>query len=231
MTFRLALVHESLEFAEDAFRIGSRPRERRGIGAAAEIHRLALGMLWHPADAEQARQDILRQAEELRVVVDDRDSRASLLGIAARHLLGRASSDFERQGWTFEALSEDLLRGRDEPLPPNAFGDRSLALLEEMKLGCWQTMLLCLDRPHRIAYLLSTLDDMDANTGALVLGIEEAEYLARAAHAEELIRGFLETHCGLVNREQACRCSRRLGRALVTGRVDPDELLFARRAS
>jgi hypothetical protein len=231
VTFRLALVPEPLEFAEDVFGTDSRPRLRSTIGVTAEIDRLALGMLWHPADAEQAREDILREAEELGVDVDDTESRAPLLGIAARHLLGRAPSHFERQRWTFEALAEDLLRGRDEPLPPTAFGEHSLALVEEVKLGCLQTMVLCVDRPHRIAYLLSTLDDMDPSTGALVLGIEAAEYRARAARAEELIRGFMESHCGLVNREKPCRCSRRLGRALITGRVDPDEFLFARHAN
>ena len=194
---------------------------------ADEIYRLALGMLWHPSDAEQAKIEILRQAEELELEFGDRDSRALLLGVAVRHLLERAPSDFERQGWTFDALAEDLERGRDEPLPPKAFGDRSLALLEEVKIGCWQTMLLCIDRPHRVAYLLSTLDDLETHTAASVLELETEEFLARAGRAERTIQGFMEGHCGLVNRAHPCRCSRRLGRALVTGRVDPDELLFA----
>jgi hypothetical protein len=35
-------------------------------------------------------------------------------------------------------------------------------------------------------------------------------------------------HCGLVDPANPCRCSRRVGTALATGRVDPGNLLFVR---
>src|SRR5688572_24988393 len=39
--------------------------------------------------------------------------------------------------------------------------------------------------------------------------------------------GFMRRACGIVNPESACRCARRIGHAVQTGRVDPDNLLFA----
>jgi DNA-directed RNA polymerase specialized sigma24 family protein len=224
---RLAFLNDLEEFAADSSRTGTRPRHGALPAVADEIRRLALGMLWHPADAEAAAQHILRAATE-----DCSDSgeprRVALLRMAARHLLASEPSPFERQGWTFEALAADLTRGRDEPLPPSAFGPRSLVLVEEVKRGCWLTMLLCLDRPHRIAYLLSSLDNMDEHTGAAILEVDVADFQARAQRARELVARFTHENCGLVNRSHPCHCSRRLGRALVTGRVDPDELLFVR---
>jgi len=193
--------------------------------ARDEVYRLALGMLWHPADAEHATREILKEA--LGRGVAPIGERAAFLRIAARHLLERTPNHFERQRWTFETLADDLARGRDEPLPPRAFGTHSLALVEEVKLGCWQSMLLCLDRPDRIAYLFRTLGDMDDRTASAVLELELDEFRARANRAERLVHQFAEENCGLVNRERPCRCNLRLGRALVTGRVDPDELLFA----
>lgn len=184
-------------------------------------------MLWHPADADRATELILRAATEARTPTGEL-RRVSVLRAAVRHLLSREPSLFERQGWTFEMLAADLALGRDEPLTPSAFGPHSQALIDEVKFGCWQTMLLCLARPHRIAYLLASTGELDARASAAVLELDVDEFRARARHAGALIQHFLEDNCGLVNGERPCHCSRRLGRALMTGRVDPDELLFAR---
>jgi len=227
LTDRLTFLNDLQEFAAESSRTGTRPRHGAVPAVADEIRRLALGMLWHPTDAEHAVQHILRAATEDRSAPGE-SRRVALLRMAARHLLAAEPSPFERQGWTFEALAADLTRGLDEPLPPSAFGPRSLLLVEEVKRGCWLTMLLCLDRPHRIAYLLSSLDDMDEHTAATVLEVEVADFQARANRARELVAKFTNKNCGLVNRSHPCHCSRRLGRALVTGRVEPDELLFVR---
>src|SRR4030095_3142565 len=102
------------------------------------IYGSAPGCLGPPAEAEDARREILREFEDLGIDVGNRRSRATLLAIAARQLLARPLSLFERPGWTCEALGEDLVRGSDEPLPPRAFGEHSLSLVEEVRLGCWQ---------------------------------------------------------------------------------------------
>jgi hypothetical protein len=203
-----------------------RPRHGALPSVADDVRKLALGMLWHPAHAEHAAQKILRAATEERSAPGE-PRRVAVLRRAARELLAGEPSPFERQRWTFQALAEDLARGRDEPLPPQAFGEHSSALVYEVRRGCFQTMLLCLDRPRRIAYLLATLDDMDDNFASAILEIPTDEFRGRAADAQRLVARFAEENCGLVNRARPCRCSRRLGRALVTGRVDPDELLFA----
>ena len=39
----------------------------------------------------------------------------------------------------------------------------------------------------------------------------------------------MQTHCGLIDPANPCRCRRRIGAAIHRGRVDPDNLLFARR--
>jgi hypothetical protein len=39
----------------------------------------------------------------------------------------------------------------------------------------------------------------------------------------------MEGNCGLIDPANACRCRRRVGAAIACGRVDPGNLLFARR--
>lgn len=45
--------------------------------------------------------------------------------------------------------------------------------------------------------------------------------------ARRRLHAFLRRKCGLVDRDNPCRCHRRVGHAVEKGRVDPDDVLFA----
>jgi hypothetical protein len=88
-------------------------------------------------------------------------------------------------------------------------------------------MLLCLDRPHRLAYILGDILELDSREAADVLEIASATFRQRLSRARRAIVGFTMAKCGLVNRENACRCRRRVNSALESERIDPEHLLFA----
>jgi hypothetical protein len=126
---------------------------------------------------------------------------------------------------SFEDFGADLAAGLAEP-PQTC--DVDLAILEtEVKLGCTTAMLLCLDREHRLAFVLGTVFDLAGADAAGICGVEPATYRKRLSRARERIRIFMSGACGLVNPEATCRCARRVRPALATGRVDPRRLLFA----
>jgi hypothetical protein len=56
--------------------------------------------------------------------------------------------------FNFQSFAEDLADGLSSDGPSEA--ERSL-LIEEVKLGCTLGMLQCLDRPHRLAYVLGEI--------------------------------------------------------------------------
>jgi hypothetical protein len=64
-----------------------------------------------------------------------------------------------------------------------------------------------------------------------VLGIDPAAFRKRLSRARRRIRDFMRGHCGLVNADAACSCSRRITPAIQRGRVDPAHLLLAGRGA
>ncbi len=109
-----------------------------------DIYRLALRMLWHPADAEDATQEaLIRILTRVGSYRGDAAFRTWAYRVAANHILNWRQSRVEQQNLTFRRFAEDLSEGLEEPDP--ATPDAGL-LAEEVKLGCTLGMLLCLDR-------------------------------------------------------------------------------------
>ena len=67
--------------------------------------------------------------------------------------------------------------------------ERSL-LVEEVKIRCTLGMLQCLDRPHRLAYLLGEILDMPGPEAAEALKISPYAFRKRLQHARTAIVSF-----------------------------------------
>jgi RNA polymerase sigma factor (sigma-70 family) len=192
------------------------------------VYSIALRMLWHPEDAADATQEIL-----IRVITHLGDFRGEsrfmtwVYRVAVNHLSTVRKGRLERLEYTFEGfgreLDENLVEGDESR---DAEAERSL-LLEEIKIGCTHGMLLCLDRPHRLAYILGEILDLTGPEASEALGLSPAAYRKRLSRARARIIEFMKSKCGLVNPENPCRCRRRVPFALETRRVDPQWLLFA----
>jgi RNA polymerase sigma factor (sigma-70 family) len=212
-------------------------RARGGDRAALEallravqdpIYALALRMLWHPADAEDATQEILvKLITRLGSFRGDARFTTWAYRVAVNHLLTTRRRRAERQAMSFDEFGEDLARGLDEPHDPQGVDEALLA--EEVKVGCTQAMLLCLDREHRAAYVLGEVFELDSRDAAYALEISPAAYRKRLQRARERVQSFMAGHCGIVDPANPCRCRRRIGAAIAQGRVAPRALLFARR--
>ena len=195
-----------------------------------DVYRLALRMLWHPQDAEDATQEILLKiVTSVATFRGESSFRTWTLRVAANHLLNVRRSRVEEQRLTFEMFGRDLAEGLVDPPAPLADSPDQALLEEEVKIGCTQAMLLCLDRDERIAYILGDVFELRSEDAAQVLGIESAAFRKRLSRARQRVRAFMREHCGLVNAEAPCSCSRRVAPAIRHGRVDPAHLLFAGR--
>jgi RNA polymerase sigma factor (sigma-70 family) len=189
-----------------------------------KIYLLALRMLWHPEDAKDATQEIL-----LRIITNLGSFRgeSSLFTwayrIGANHLSNWRKSRLESQELTFEAFGRELQEGLASP---PARPDEVL-LFQEIRVGCTLGMLLCLDRPHRVAFILGEILEMDSGEASAILEVSGASYRKRLERARRQIVTFVQSQCGLANPSNQCRCSRRVGQALKLNRVNPQQLLFA----
>jgi RNA polymerase sigma factor (sigma-70 family) len=221
-------MEESLEDLVRRAREGDRESLEHLVSAIQDrVYGLALRMLWHPEDARDATQEILvRIVTRLATFRGESSFSTWTHRVAANYLLSVRKSRLEKQAYTFQRFGEDLDQGLAEvPVVP-AIGETAL-LLEEVKVGCTLGMLTCLDRPHRLAYILGEILEMEGDEAARVLAIRPAAFRKRLSRAREAIVAFTRAKCGLVSPEQPCRCHRRLAHALRLGRVDPQHLLFA----
>lgn len=194
-----------------------------------DIYGLALRMLWNREDAEDATQEILVRAVTRLAQFDFRSKlKTWVYRIAVNYILDVKKSPVERLHVTFERFADDLAEGLSSDGPLDA--ERSL-LTEEVKVGCTLGMLQCLDRPHRLAYVVGEILDLPGPEAADTLGITPALFRKRLQHARTAIMSFTRTYCGLASDTAACACHRRVPAALRLGRIREDALDFANQAS
>jgi RNA polymerase sigma factor (sigma-70 family) len=195
----------------------------------ADVYGLALRMLWNREDAEDATQEILVRVVTRLAQFDSRSKlRTWVYRIAVNYILDVKKSPVERMKLNFQVFAEDLADGPSSDGPTEA--ERSL-LIEEVKIGCTLGMLQCLDRPHRLAYVLGEILELPGPEAAEALDITPELFRKRLQHARAAIEAFTRVHCGLVSASAACACHRRVPAALRLGRIRPNALDFAEHAS
>jgi RNA polymerase sigma factor (sigma-70 family) len=193
-----------------------------------QIYNLAVRMLWHPEDAEDATQEILvKIVTRLGSFRGESAFTTWCHRIACNHLLTTRKRRAERAELSLERFGEDVASGLDygesvSPVQP----ERDL-LAKEVMIACIQGVLLCLDREQRVAFILGVVYELDGNRGGYVLGITPEAYRKRVSRAKTILRGFLVRTCGLVNEANPCRCERQIPYSVKTRLVNPQRLLFA----
>jgi len=197
-------------------------------GMQPELFRLSLHFLWHPEDAEDATQEILlRIANGLGRFRGDCTFRTWAYRVARNTLFSLKAQRMERRALSFDEFGADLEHGLCD-LPLSDYGSlEQTLLLEEVKISCTLAMLLCLDREHRLAYIVGEVLDLDHNEGAAILEVSPAAFRKRLSRSRKLISSVMLSHCGLVEPANRCRCRKRVRSAITLGRVDPARLKFA----
>lgn len=194
------------------------------------IYNLAVRMLWLPEDAEDATQEIL-----VKIVTHLSDFRGDSLlmtwawRIATNHLLTSRKRRAEQHALSFDEFGDDIDNGLSDAALVTPSNVEDHLLVEEVKIGCMQGMLLCLNREERAAYVLGEIFEVTDKEGAEIFEITPSAYRKRLSRAREAVRNFMQAKCGLANPANACRCHRRVKLAIEKGRLDPKHLLFAQK--
>ncbi len=184
-----------------------------------DVYRLSLRMTANPADAEDATQEVMiKVVTHLGAFRGDASVRTWTYRIAVRHLLDQRKMRVEALGLDFDRFAADLMDGL---APPQA--EDPLAATE-VKLGCTLAMLTCLDREHRVAYILGEVFDLPPAIAAAIVEAPKAAYRQRLSRARRQLEAFTNSYCGVVNTSAPCRCDRRVRRAAELGRMERDKL-------
>lgn len=218
----------SLEHYVEAARAGDLEALETLIRAVQQrIYGIALRMLGHPQDAQDAMQEIL-----LKIVTNLSSFRGESAfttwsyRIAVNHLLTTRKQRSGQHSQSFEELAQRIDAGlaitTGEPCETSA--DQPL-LVREMELECTQGMLLCLDREQRVAYILGEVFEVSSQEGAAILDVTPDAFRQRLARARKALRGYMQGICGLVNPANPCRCSRQVRAAMKVGEMKPGQPL------
>ena len=194
-----------------------------------KIYGLALRMLYNPSDAEDASQEILLKIiTHLGTFRGESSFSTWMYRVAANHLLTMRKRRAERAALSFEEYEESLdLKSAVNWREPQSETLQHL-FVEEIRISCLQGLLLCLDRDHRLAYLLADIFDVDGEQGAAILEITPAAFRKRLSRARERIQEFLTKHCVLINPDNPCKCEHHVVSQLGTGRFDDQHMVFAK---
>jgi RNA polymerase sigma factor (sigma-70 family) len=194
-----------------------------------DVYELALRMLGHPADAEDAAQEILVIVlTHLGSFRGDSAFKTWVWRIAANHLARVRRG--RREIITFEILDDRLRSGLGEEVHdlPEAPEAEVAALTSELRLRCTQAMLLSLDRELRIAYVLGDILNLAGEEAARVLEVAPAAYRKRLSRARARLFDFLRGWCGVYDAANPCRCGGQVRCAVERGVVAVDDLYFAK---
>ena len=191
---------------------------------------LALRMLGNPEDAEDEAQEIL-----IKVITHLNDFREEsafsswVYRIACNHLLRARKRRNEREGLTFDFLEDLIAAEAGNTYPLTVSGPERAVMLEEARLDCLQTVLTCLEKKFRIVVILADIFGVTSTEGSYILDMTPEAFRKKLSRGRERIHHFMMRHCGLVNKNNACRCEKKAGKDLYWGLMAPQKSSFADR--
>jgi RNA polymerase sigma factor (sigma-70 family) len=227
--------HPSGDPEDHALVMRARAGDREALEALVQRHQgwiynIAVRMLYHPQDAEDATQEILLKALTRLSSFEGRSSfRTWLYRIVVNHVLNMKRGQVEHTFTGFGAYGAALDETPDlELADPNGVSADMNLLVTEAMIACTSGMLLCLDREQRLSYILGEILGVTDAVAAEVLEITCENFRQRLARARRDLRNFMNDKCGLVNLANPCRCAKKTRGFIQAGHIDPENLLFTR---
>ncbi len=152
--------------------------------------------------------------------------RTWLYKIIKNHFLNMSRGKYERMTTNFEEFGNALDRMPDQDLKLSNNDIEHKLIVKEAKISCMNGMLLCLDREQRLIFLMGELFEFSDVVGAEVMEISRENFRVKLHRAKRQLYTFMDGKCGLVNKKNPCRCSRKTAGFIRAGCVDPDTLQF-----
>jgi RNA polymerase sigma factor (sigma-70 family) len=194
-----------------------------------KIYGLALRMLYNPSDAEDGSQEILLKIiTHLSTFRGESSFTTWMYRVAVNHLLTIRKRRAELEAVSFEEYEKSLELDSAVDWQESYSSPIQNIFVEEIRISCLQGLLLCLDREHRLAFLLVDVFDVSSEQGAAILEITPAAFRKRLSRARERIRDFLIRNCALTNPDNPCTCERYLVSQRYMERVEEKDLVFAK---
>ena len=194
------------------------------------IYNIAWKMVQMPDDAQDITQEVLvKVVTNLSKFRGESSFRTWLYRIVVNHFLQMKKQKRETLvNESFDAFGQRLASIPDQELTEIEKEERANEI-REMNLACMSGMLLCLTREQRLVYILGELFGADHSVGGEILNISKGNFRIRLSRARKDLWSFMNNRCGLVNKDNPCRCHKKVTFAFSDGPLDSKSLLFNRK--
>jgi RNA polymerase sigma factor (sigma-70 family) len=195
----------------------------------AWIFNIAIRMVGRPEDAEDVTQEILTKVITSLSSFEGRSSfRTWLYRIVANHVINMKKRKAEALFHSFERYGRSIDSTPDLDLPdPDTLPVDTNLIVEETKLGCMMGMLLCMDRKHRLTFILGGMFGVTDRLGSEILQIRRDAFRKQLSRARKRLSNFMNGKCGLIRDENPCHCALKTTALLQSGEIDPRNLRFS----
>jgi RNA polymerase sigma factor (sigma-70 family) len=195
------------------------------------IFNVALSFVAHREDAADITQEVLiKIMTKLSTFRQESDFKTWVYRIVKNHFLNMRRRRYEMYSMTFDSFARDLDEMRDEEFSGHLYDVEEKVIVEEAKLSCMKAMLLCLDREQRLIFILGELFEFPDSVGSEVMDISKENFRIKLHRAKQQLYSFMNNKCGLINKNNPCRCARKTATYIKMGFVDPVGLHFQRDA-
>lgn len=157
----------------------------------------------------------------------------------------QAKSSFRT--WVYRIVVNQFLKTKRRPMEDrwenfedfahelNAIPSPELTLEEEQEQvlrtktarnRCMSGMLMCLTREQRLIYLLGDVFSIDHTIGAEIFEVSKDNFRKKLSRTRKEFHAFMNQQCGLVKKENPCRCSKKAKAMEAAGKMRTDAKLF-----
>lgn len=99
-------------------------------------------------------------------------------------------------------------------------------LTQEMRYRCMSGMLMCLNREQRLIYILGDTFAIDQQLGAAIFNISRENFRIKLHRARKELYNYMTAKCGLVNKNNPCRCPKKAKFLKQQGLLNEREMTF-----
>jgi RNA polymerase sigma factor (sigma-70 family) len=195
------------------------------------IFNVALSFVAHREDAADITQEVLvKIMTKLSTFRHESDFKTWVYRIVKNHFLNMKRQKYEMYSMTFDSFGRDLDEIPEEEFIGHKYEVEEKLIVEEAKLSCMKAMLLCLDREQRLIFILGELFGFADSIASEVMEISKENFRIKLHRAKQQLYNFMDDKCGLINKNNPCRCARKTASYIKLGFVDPSSLHFQRDA-
>ena len=190
------------------------------------IYNVAWKYTNNPEEAKDLTQEVLiKVITKLSSFKGNSSFQTWVYRIVVNQFLQTKRRPMEDRWESFDHFSTELNSVPSPDLSPDEEIEKELRT-HTARTRCMSGMLMCLTREQRLIYILGDVFNLDHNMGAEVFGITPQNYRVKLSRTRKEFHAFMNQQCGLVNKSNPCRCSKKAKAMEAAGKMQVDEKLF-----